>query len=170
MSSFTLDLSQLSQGSSRVGPEAEAPEVGLDPREWPGLVRGDFQVERSGDRITVRGKVAATARLECVRCLESFELPLEVAFELYADRSGTGSRRDEVELERDDYMQFHDGRTLDLSEGVRETLLVELPMAPHCRDDCKGLCPHCGANLNNGPCACGDPATIRSAEDEPTRR
>jgi uncharacterized protein len=67
-------------------------------------------------------------------------------------------------------MQFHDGRTLDLGEGVRETLLVELPMAPHCREDCKGLCPHCGANLNNGPCACGDPATIRSAEDEPTRR
>jgi len=170
MSAFTLDLAQLSQGSSRVRLEAETSEIGLDPAEWPGRVRGDFQVERSGDRITVRGKVAATARLECVRCLESFELAIEVPFEQYADRSGTGSRRDEAQLERDDYMQFHDGRTLDLGEGVRETLLLELPMAPHCRDDCKGLCPRCGANLNNGPCACGDPAAVRTAEDEPTRR
>ena len=81
---------------------------------------------------------------------------LDVPFEVFAERSGTGSRRDEIELERGDYMMFHDGRKLELSDQVREALLLELPIAPHCREDCEGLCPRCGADLNDGPCACRD--------------
>ena len=154
MSSFVLDLARLPQGSSQARPEADATEIGLPAEGWPGRVAGDFQVERSGDRITVRGRVRSTAWLECVRCLKGFELSLDVPFELFADRSGAGSRRDEAELERDDYMMFHDGRKLDLSGEVREVLLVELPIAPHCRENCEGLCPQCGADLNDGPCAC----------------
>ena len=95
---------------------------------------------------------------------------MDAPFELFADRSGAGSRRDETALERDDYMLFHDGRKLDLNEPVREALLLELPMAPHCREDCNGLCPRCGADLNDGPCACDDPAELRTPAAEPTRR
>jgi uncharacterized protein len=51
-------------------------------------------------------------------------------------------------------MAFHDGRQLDLGGEARETLLLEIPIAPRCREDCRGLCPRCGADLNDGPCAC----------------
>ncbi len=163
MSSFVIDLTRLSQGSTSARLDADAREIGLPAEGWPGRVAGEVQVERSGDRIRIHGRVRSTAWLECVRCLKSFELPLDLPLESFADRSGTGNRRDEQELERDDYMMFHDGRKLDLGGPVRETLLLELPMAPHCRDDCKGLCPRCGADLNDGPCACGDPADIRAA-------
>lgn len=156
MSSFVLELARLPQGASQTRSEADATEVGLSAEEWPGQVAGDFRVERTGERIMVRGRVRATACLECVRCLKGYELPLDVPFEVFAERSGSGSRRDEEQLERDDYMMFHDGRKLDLSEQVREALLLELPIAPHCREDCEGLCPHCGADLNDGPCSCQD--------------
>ena len=156
MSSFVLELAYLAQGSSTVRLEAETTEIGLTAEGWPGRVYADLRVERSGDRITVRGEVRAVTRLECFRCLREYELLLEVPFDVFAEQSGKSSRRDEIELERDDYMMFHDGRRLDLREQVREALLLELPIAPHCREDCQGLCPRCGANLNDGPCACRD--------------
>ena len=170
MSTFVLDLAQLSQGASRVRLEASSPDVGLSAEGWPGRVLGDFQVERTGERVTIRGHVRAAAWLECVRCLKGFEMSVDAPLELFADRSGAGSRRDEVELERDDYMLFHDGRRLDVSGQVRETLLLELPIAARCREDCKGLCPRCGADLNDGPCACADPAGIGVSPAEPTGR
>ena len=90
-----------------------------------------------------------------MRCLKRFELSVRPAFEVYAERAGAARRpREEDELKRDDYMMFHDGRRLDLGEQARETLLLEIPVAPHCREDCAGLCPRCGADLNEGPCGC----------------
>lgn len=160
MSAFNLDIGQLSQGTSRLRLSADAAALGLSPEGWPGLVVSDVDAERSGDRITVRGRLRATAWLECFRCLKGFERMVETPLEMYADRSGSGRRGEELELERDHYMAFHDGRRLDLSEHVREALLVELPIAPHCREDCKGLCPRCGADLNDGPCPCRDPIAV----------
>jgi len=157
MSGFNLDLGQLPQGASHVRLSADSAALGLSPEGWPGQVVGDVAIERSGDGISVRGRLRTTAWLECFRCLKGFERMVETPFEFYADRSGTGRRYEEQELERDHYMGFHDGRRLDLTELAREALLIELPIAPHCREDCKGLCPRCGADLNDGPCACQDP-------------
>ena len=152
MSGFSIDLASLSPGYHRVGLECQASEIGLSHTEWPKTVRGDFDVEKSGDQVRVKGVLAAVASLECVRCLKTFELPLRSPFDLYAERAGTGRRGDEEALERDEYMKFHDGRKLELSDAAREALLIELPMAPHCREDCRGLCPVCGADRNEEPC------------------
>jgi uncharacterized protein len=164
MSGFLIDLGGLSSGPSRVRAAASAQELGLSEGDWIGRIVGDFGVERNGDRISIRGSVQATARLECVRCLDAYTLPLEAPLEVFAERGSSGKRADEEELERDDYMLFHDGRRLDLSEEAREALLLEVPIAPHCREDCRGLCPRCGADLNQGPCRCesaGAGATAR---------
>ena len=134
--------------------ESPAHELGLPEAVWLGPVVGALDVERSGDRISVRGMLGAAATVECVRCLRRYEMPLEAPIEVFAERAGTGFRLDEEELARSDYMKFHDGRHLDLREEVREALLLEVPMAPHCREDCAGLCPRCGADLNDGPCGC----------------
>lgn len=154
MSDFILDLATLKPSLDRVVIEAPASEVGLPEAEWRGLVRGKLRVERSGDRVSVRGDVSSVAQLECVRCLRAFEFEVATPFTLFADRRGNASAAEEEHLERDDYMLFHDGRRLDLRESVRETLLLELPITPHCREDCPGLCPKCGADLNLGPCGC----------------
>jgi uncharacterized protein len=154
MSRFAIDLGSLRQGRTPVELEAAAQELDLPPDGWVGPIRGVFGVEKTGEKVTVRGQVAATARLECVRCLAGFDWPVEARLEVFAERAGSGRPRDEAELERDDYMKFHDGRRLDLCSEARELLLLELPMVPHCREDCRGLCPRCGADLNAGPCGC----------------
>ncbi len=154
MSDFILDLATLRSSFDRVEIEAPAVEAGLADTEWRGSVRASLRVEKSGDRVSVRGDVSSTARLECVRCLRAFDLAMSVPFTAFADRRGNADSAEEDVLERDDYMLFHDGRRLDLRESVRETLLLELPITPHCREDCPGLCPKCGADLNLGPCGC----------------
>ncbi len=154
MTGFVLDLATLRSAVAREEAEGTASDVGLSQPEWREQVRGSFAVERSGDRVTVRGSVHSRAHLECARCLREFDLPLEAPLVVYAERTGSASREEQAELERDDHMLFHDGRRLDLRETVREILLLELPITPCCREDCPGLCPKCGADLNLGPCDC----------------
>ena len=154
MTGFVLDLGTFRPVVDRVEVEGTAADVGLTQPEWREQVRGSFVVERSGDRVSVRGSVLSRAHLECVRCLREFDLPLEAPIVLYAERTGSTSSDEQEQLERDDYMLFHDGRRLDLREMVRELMLLELPITPICREDCPGLCPKCGADLSLGPCDC----------------
>jgi len=152
MSGFHINLATLPKGASRLEAEAEGPDLGFGAGEWAGPIRAQLSLDKANEQVTVRGKLRARAQLECVRCLRAFEQPIETELLVYADRSRTSERAEEDELERDQYMKFHDGRQLDLGDEVREALLLELPITPHCREECPGLCPKCGADLNDGPC------------------
>lgn len=154
MSGFVIDLAALAQGHSRVEARAAAATMDLPEATWPGEVGAVLDVERTGDKVTLQGRVHALARLECVRCLRTFDRPIDVELTMFADRAGRSARGEEELLERDHEMWFHDGRQLDLREEARESLLLELPMAAYCSEDCKGLCPRCGADLNLGPHDC----------------
>ena len=153
MSGFIINLATLAAGSSRLEARATAEELQLPPAEWPGGVEAALELDRTGNLVTIRGRVRSAARLGCVRCLRTFELPVAVDLAVVADRAG-GRGRLEEDLEADGYMMFHDGRQLDLRGEARESLLLELPITPHCREDCPGLCPRCGADLNDGSCGC----------------
>lgn len=156
MSGFHINLATLPAGTSRLEVEASPAGIGLSEGAWPEAIRIGLSLDKAGEQVTVRGIVRTAARLECVRCLKTFDLAVETDLVVYADRAGTSRHVvEEDDLERDDYMKFHDGRMLDVGEEVREALLLEIPMAPHCREDCRGLCPRCGADLNEGPCGCG---------------
>jgi uncharacterized protein len=154
MSRLIINLASLAAGASRLGATVTAEELQLLPAEWPGGVEATLLLDRTGDLVAVRGRIRSAAHLECVRCLRSFDLPVTTDLTVVADRAG-GRSRLEKDLEADDHMKFHDGRQLDLREEAREALLLELPITPHCREDCRGLCPRCGADLNDGPCGCG---------------
>ena len=154
MDAFKLDLATLPAGRSPIEAVADPSEIGLEASAWEGPIRGRLTVEKSGDQVTVRGTLHGVAVQECVRCLGTAKLAVEAPFEVFAERSGGRRSAHEAELERDDYMKFHDGRRLDLREDARESLLLEVPMVPKCRPDCAGLCPRCGADLNLGPCGC----------------
>jgi uncharacterized protein len=155
MSGFHINLATLPAGTSRLEVEASPAGIGLAEGDWPEAIRVGLSLDKAGEQVTVRGVVRTAARLECVRCLKTFDQAVETDLVVYADRAGTSRHIvEEDDLERDDYMKFHDGRMLDVGEEVREALLLEIPMAPHCREDCRGLCPRCGADLNEGPCGC----------------
>jgi DUF177 domain-containing protein len=155
MPAFVLDLAGLRQGFTRVHLDGRPSDLDLEGPAWFAPLRVDLECDLTGDQLSVRGAVVTEARFECARCLAPFERGIEGAFGLFSDRQGSSRSRDEAELEDGDQMTFHDGRQLDLRGAARESLLLEWPMVPLCRDDCRGLCPKCGADLNQGPCGCG---------------
>ena len=58
------------------------------------------------------------------------------------------------------------GKPLDLTDDVREDILLSLPLKFLCQEDCRGLCPHCGQNLNEGTCSCQELDQEISAEEQ----
>ena len=112
---------------------------------------------------TVQGMAAAT----CARCLERrpYELDQDFSIILTPETRLKG----EIELAPGDLTQsFYSGTEIDLTPLVYEQVLLALPTRPLCAEECRGLCPQCGVNLNTGQCACttdsGDPrlAVLRS--------
>lgn len=89
------------------------------------------------------GKITALLMLNCSRCLEDFEYLLETDFE-----EELSNKNDEV-----DAVHF-EGDTVDLIDIVINNILLSLPMKVICSEECKGLCPHCGSNLNIKQCEC----------------
>jgi uncharacterized protein len=114
-----------------------------------------FDIFKDKDQFRLAGTVRTTLELPCSRCLEPFALPVDGSFDLryqpHSENTGEGER----EVEEDDLTTaFYDNDEIDLGQLMREQFYLALPMKPLCREDCKGLCPVCGTNLNAGACNC----------------
>lgn len=93
------------------------------------------QVSKITNAITVDLTVEALMSASCSRCLELFEMDFKKAMQLnYAADKSTLS--------------------IDLNPDIRQELILDYPVKPLCNSDCKGLCPKCGRNLNEGKCNC----------------
>lgn len=109
-----------------------------------------------GEIIVVEGQISFTASLICSRCgqrfLKRFDQPFHREFIFGRDPyySLPQVRLRDSDLDR---VYFQD-IGIDLRAAIREAVLTTIPMAPHCREDCKGLCPFCGQDLNIKPCSC----------------
>lgn len=86
----------------------------------------------------ISGRCGTRLRAACGRCLREFEFPLAAEPELFFELA-PGQEE------------------LEVADDVRAELLLELPMNPLCRPDCRGLCPVCGADRNRGECGCSAP-------------
>lgn len=116
------------------------PKLTLKPDLQLSGFSGVARVGRTPQGIFVQGEFQGEAPAECVRCLSGFDQPLHATFEeLYAfdKRSTTESG-----------LILPEDANIDLEPLVREYLLIEMPISPLCKADCKGLCPICGENLN----------------------
>lgn len=105
----------------------------------------DLRLEAVVEGILVSGTVGAPLVGECVRCLDPIEDEILVEVqELYAypDRVDVEAEEDQAEIVDD---------RIDLEPAVRDAVVLALPQAPLCRDDCPGLCPQCGARLADDP-------------------
>jgi len=134
---------------------------GLDPLiEAAEPLVGLVKLTRTKDGVLLALKAGTRLAVACSRCLEPVAVPVTLDFEeqfLQTVDIITGAP---LATARDDPSLLIDGHhDMHLGDLIREYLLLALPMHTLCRDDCKGLCPHCGHNLNSGPCGCGDEAT-----------
>ncbi len=118
-------------------------------------VSEDEDIAVAGTAESVHGGILITATIstrwngECRRCLEPAFGELEISVRELFERAEPGST---PSSEGDTYP--YTGDFIDLQDMVKDQIVLELPLAPVCKADCKGLCPSCGADLNLGPCGC----------------
>lgn len=116
--------------------------TGLSPLEV------NVKLKRTGEeQIDVTGTLQGEMTLICSRCLKRFPKTVEVEIdEIYANQG---------DHEDSDFWPIEQGE-LDLTPMLRENLVLAIPFAPICAEDCKGLCSVCGNNRNIEPCSCED--------------
>jgi uncharacterized protein len=119
----------------------------------PVTVMGDAL--KAGEDITVHARLSGKVNCECSRCLKSFimsiNLDLDVVYAPEVERP-----KDETEIIAPDLnFAFYKDDTIELIPEIRDLLLTDMPINPICRESCKGLCPMCGADLNEDQCSCG---------------
>jgi uncharacterized protein len=108
--------------------------------------------------IRLRGRLSAGIELQCARCLEPVSQDIVRDFELLYRPLGADAGRDELSVtDAEAEIGYYQGDGLLLEDVLREQLLLALPLKVTCREDCRGLCPHCGKNLNQEPCSCSVP-------------
>jgi uncharacterized protein len=111
------------------------------------FLRGATQATRVKEGLFVQGMVKTQLRLECVRCLNPFVFPTTLELAEMFRMPGTRTKPGAI------YVVSEDGQ-LDLAPLIRELAWLAIPMKHLCDSECKGLCPHCGTNLNYEPCQC----------------
>jgi uncharacterized protein len=118
-------------------------------------IRGKVQLLRTNLSILVTGSLETIVREECSRCLERFEHPLKIDIEeeYFLTRDPVTGLPLPPPTEAGAFL-INENHILDLGEAVRQYKIMALPMKPVCREDCAGLCPHCGRNLNYTTCDC----------------
>lgn len=118
-----------------------------------GQTEVSLQASRAVEKVGLLGTVNALVGFECDRCLATLSVAVDQSFDLlYVPPLGTG---DEHELgETDLSLGFYQDGIIDVDDLAREQIELALPMARLCTEECRGLCPECGANLNHGECAC----------------
>jgi len=112
--------------------------------------------------IRVVGKLTTKLDIPCARCLESVPYKVDRTFELLFRPHSVNVGPDEAEMQdKDAEIAFYQGDGVELEDILREQILLAVPIKTVCREECKGLCPQCGKNLNAGECQCeplaGDP-------------
>lgn len=144
-----LDLDRTPMGRSTL-PIAGTVALGMGETRAPETtLSGELTLQNLEGRVLASGILQASGTAECARCLADCRIDWEVPVELMVLRD---VHSDETEGETLLILQ-RDGE-VDLAESLRECAALAFPQTTVCREDCRGLCASCGADLNAGPCAC----------------
>ncbi len=120
-----------------------------------GVVNGEVELTRTDRGILVKGIVHTEVKVTCSRCLNLFSCPLTLGIEEeYFPVTDVISGTSLPLPEEPGCFTIDERHILDLTSALQQYVLLAVPMKPLCREDCAGLCPDCGQNLNNGLCGC----------------
>ena len=119
-----------------------------------------LHITLEGRTVDISGNVSGEFQSICARCTEfasgDFDVPVRMILKPHSERARPGEEVEDLQL------SFYDGKEFDCGPIVEEAVVLALPTTLYCKPDCKGLCVHCGKNLNDGACGCRD-------SDEPTQ-
>jgi uncharacterized protein len=120
--------------------------------EFPEQIEVNIHAIKSGDEIIIQGQILTTVEMECSRCLEVFEMDInpKVQFVIQLLDISEPQHSDDEDF----VILPKTTGEYDISDRVREAIILDLPLKPLCSDNCRGLCPMCGVNLNEAECEC----------------
>ncbi len=152
-----LDFTTWPDGESRREFSAPANDLHLQTETctFDGPVVVLAMVQKTDSQIVVNGSAKTTAQATCVRCLDQFPVPVDEEFRAVVLMVPSA----EVDRDTDDdefYLISELEPVWDMAEAVRQVVLLGVPENPLCREDCAGLCPGCGRNLNREDCTCSE--------------
>lgn len=118
-------------------------------------IRGHVRFVLTNFGIVAGVQARAVLDLNCARCVEPFELPVDISFEdEYQPLIDIATGLPSVAPRSDAAFSISQNHTVDLGEAIRQHLLLSVELIPLCSSDCKGLCPICGVNRNQQTCTC----------------
>ena len=154
---MNLDLTQFRQPETDVVRRYEPEEFEGRTSQFRVAEPVDLRVKvhKDKERYRLVGTLKTQLELTCSRCLEPFRLPVDAAFDIRYLPQSENAGADEQEVEEDDLSDaFYRDEQIDLRQLMEEQFYLALPMKPLHSEDCKGLCPNCGTNLNERTCNC----------------
>jgi uncharacterized protein len=157
LSKMIVDLITIKDASATFDFTIEPPEIDLDDEtiKLKNAVRVEGKIKKGIVQTDVEGRIKVDVELECVRCLQPAEKTLDNLFSAAFVTSDNYTQAKEAQLNEEDLeISIFEGDKIDLTELVREQILLALPEQVFCREDCKGLCQKCGANRNLINCNC----------------
>lgn len=108
-------------------------------------------------QVDIEGQISGEIEIDCTRCLAGVKTALDFPFRAVYVTPENYTQDAEAELRAEDLeVAVFDGHQIDLTELAREQVLLNLPTRFLCREDCRGLCPKCGANQNTVNCNCAE--------------
>jgi len=149
VSVLRLNISKLSEGTHHHSLKATPEEVGLDSRFAKGL-QIEATIQKTSRQLYMRVEIKTGGAFTCDRCLEEFQQDISPGYSVMfvTDQDAVGGDGEEVQV------ISPDSTHVDLAEDVRQFVVLGMPTKMLCREDCAGLCPTCGSNLNLGKCDC----------------
>jgi uncharacterized protein len=134
-----------------LGPHREA-EQG---RRLESAVRGALSLRRTPKGIEAKGHFATAVRISCARCLKKFVLPIVSEFEAFFLLMKFAPKEEEKQLSNEELdISFLPEKGIEIKDIIEEQIWLSIPIKPLCQENCKGLCPICGTDLNLGECRC----------------
>jgi uncharacterized protein len=134
----------------------------LDDISTVGPLTGHVRLLRTNQGLLADGWADFTLASTCDRCLKEFERTMHVTFEeQFYPTVDVISGLPMAPFDQEEIFPINEHHEVDLTEAIRQNILTKLPMAMLCREDCLGLCPQCGHDLNLGPCDCAPEADTR---------
>jgi uncharacterized protein len=151
-----LDLNQFSEFPAQVALDSDRqPDfTGVDDISGVRDMRLELNIQSSGDEYFCQGTLNFVSTLVCSRCLNEFDVPNNAAVDFVIRSADAIGEKEENVLDSEDYAMLDGNNRADVSDIARQAIVLSAPMKPVCSENCRGLCPKCGANRNEGACGC----------------
>jgi uncharacterized protein len=152
-----LDLREYKEFPAKASVEAVADEFDQFAEDVSQVnsVKAELAIQRSEEEFFCQGKVFASFQIECSRCLQPYEKLIKQKTDFVICSEAYHEKIREDRIDDEDYVYFSGSDLrVDIADLVRQVLVLSVPMMPVCSDECQGLCPQCGTNLNKSKCEC----------------